>query len=91
MLVPYFRARDLNSIQMVEGFYTNFPETEDADAPLVHALMIPTPIEEPPLNLVINTGEEEIEVPEPPKKNTLMYCTIEISTLEKIKDVEIGE
>lgn len=91
MKIPYFKAKDLNSDQIVEGFYTNFPETEAENAPLVHALMIPTPIEEPPLNLVIDTGEEKIEVPEPPKKNTLMYCTIDISTLEKIKDVEIGE
>lgn len=90
MKIPYFKARDLNSDQIVEGFYTNFPETEAEDAPLVHALMVTVPIETPDLNLVIETGDgERIKVPEQPKKNTLMYCTIDISTLELIGEEDV--
>ena len=89
MKIPYFRARDLNSDQMVEGFYVNFPETEAKDAPLVHALMVTVPVERPDLNIVFDPGNgKKVLEPEPPKMNTLMYCTIDITTLEKIGEIE---
>lgn len=102
MKVPYFKAKDKDSDQWVEGFYVQFPMQHDVeDCPLVHAIMIPIPDEnslspdeadkipqeltEVVENFTVN-GEDGYKLSQ---LNTLMYCTIDFSTLEKIKDIEV--
>lgn len=71
--IPYFRAKDKDSEQWVEGFYAEFPETKNPNVEnrLVPAIVLVTPS-------MFNNN------------NTLNYCTIDISTLEQIGEIEIA-
>lgn len=95
MRVPYFRAKDKDSEIYVEGFYSEFPEHTDAnnECKLVHAIMVVVPdtssIPTMPMLGLFGTDSQNIKISY--TKNTLSYCTIDISTLEQIGEVEIGE
>ena len=103
MKVPIFRAKDKDSDQWVEGFYVEFPSCDANECTMTHAIMVvipdensvsPNETEKVPNELVelvdnftVN-GEGGYRLVQ---SNTLMYCTIDITTLEKIKDGEIGQ
>ena len=96
MRVPYFRAKDKDSEQWVEGFYTEFPESSDLtkECKMVHALMVVVQDTRkiPFMPMLSMLGEDAKKQAEEiiSKKNTINYCTIDISTLEQIGEVEIG-
>jgi hypothetical protein len=105
MKAPIFRAKDKDSDEWVEGFYVQFPAQRDVDeCAMVHAIMVVVPDEnslspdseinginkeliDMAKNFTVN-GESGYQLKQ---LNTLVYCTIDISTLEKVRDVEIGQ
>ena len=82
MRVPYFTAKDKDSDQWVEGFYVEFPEHSNfnQECKLVHAIMVVTP----------DAGMGGMMGMLGGMKNTLNFCTIDISTLQQVGEVEIG-
>lgn len=98
MRVPYFRAKDKDSEQYVEGFYVEFPEHFDTsrECKLVHVIMVVVPdtnssIPNMPMLGMFGGGEElQNALNETFRKNTLNFCTIDITTLQQIGEVEIG-
>ena len=94
MRIPYFRAKDKDSDLYVEGFYAEFPEHNDPnnECKLIHAIMVvvpdATPIPEMPMLGLMGIQDQFQEIVN--KRNTLNYCTIDISTLQQIGEVEIG-
>ncbi len=96
MRVPYFRAKDKDSEQWVEGFYVEFPEHSDfnQECKLVHAIMVVVPDAGMGGMMSMlsglaggNPAMQKLNT----TKNTLNFCTIDISTLQQIGEVEIGE
>lgn len=93
MRVPYFTAKDKDSEQWVEGFYVEFPEHSNfnQECKLVHAIMVVTP-DTGTMSMLGglmggNPGMQQVGG----MKNTLNFCTIDISTLQQVGEVEIGE
>lgn len=95
MRVPYFTAKDKDSDQWVEGFYVEFPEHSNfnQECKLVHAIMVVTP--DAGMGGMMgmlgglaggNPGMQQMGS----MKNTLNFCTIDISTLQQVGEVEIG-
>ena len=91
MRVPYFRAKDQDSDQFVEGFYVEFPESSDVskESKLIHAIMVVVPDMGaiPMMPMLGLTGGDQ----KPSGKNTLNFCTIDINTLKLVGEVEIGD
>ncbi len=96
MRVPYFRAKDKDSEQWVEGFYVEFPESSDFthECKLVHAIMVVVPDAKsipmmPMLGMFGDDAKKSVENAIS-KRNTLNFCTIDIHTLQLVGEVEIG-
>lgn len=106
MKVPFFKAKDIDSDKWVEGFYVEFPELYQVEnSPLTHVIMVVVPDENSLFpdklgesemfddmihmaeNFTVN-GEGGYKLAQ---QNTLVYCTIDINTLEQIGEVEIGK
>ena len=93
MRAPYFRAKDKDSEQFVEGFYVEFPETSDFiyGCKMVHAIMVVVPDASAiPTMPMLGMFGENTSQPTISKKNTLNFCTIDINSLQLIGEVEIG-
>lgn len=96
MRVPYFTAKDKDSDLYVTGFYAEFPEYSDESRtsriiPVIMVVVIDT--NTPQIPMMGMMGEEAQKQMQEAlgKRNTLNFCTIDISTLRQIGEIEIGE